>query len=449
MEIEMALSPPGEYIRTISVQKLFGEFNYDLGPTDAGSNARVLVLYGSNGTGKTTILKLVRDLLSSDFDSGCRTRIASTQFQSVRVGFVSGVSVEAVRKPGEISGGFRWIIRRPDHPVLELNVGSRAKNLSRLEEMDPNFRAAYEQMREFVGNLAPEINYLDDKRTFPSGSSEGRFATHRMPDGSFRKISIGPGSDATDPVDSVLGDIMHAVRREAFLRSNHGASNSQSIYTSLIERLAAGNWRASVESKKGLEALVSMLREVQRRSEVLSAYGLVAPLDHAEMEHALDSADTGSISIVSEVLTPYIESMTARFDALESLYTDIDAWVRNINDFLEPKRVRFKVGEDLQLLSKKSKNLDVETLSSGERHLMFMMGKAFLMRSSKGLMLIDEPEISLNVKWQRDLVRALVAAFGGSGVQLVIATHSLEIASLYLGNVMKLEEGQASEAAGE
>ncbi len=71
------------------------------------------------------------------------------------------------------------------------------------------------------------------------------------------------------------------------------------------------------------------------------------------------------------------------------------------------------------------------------------------MRSSKGLMLIDEPEISLNVKWQRDLVRALVAAFGGSGVQLVIATHSLEIASLYLGNVMKLEDGLLAEVDGE
>ena len=50
----------------------------------------------------------------------------------------------------------------------------------------------------------------------------------------------------------------------------------------------------------------------------------------------------------------------------------------------------------------------------------------------------DEPEISLNVKWQRRLVRALLDCIRGSRVQLVFATHSIELLAQHKTNVIKL-----------
>ena len=54
------------------------------------------------------------------------------------------------------------------------------------------------------------------------------------------------------------------------------------------------------------------------------------------------------------------------------------------------------------------------------------------------IFIIDEPEISLNVKWQRQLIHALLELTKGSQVQFILATHSMELLSQYMGHVIKL-----------
>jgi predicted ATPase len=50
-----------------------------------------------------------------------------------------------------------------------------------------------------------------------------------------------------------------------------------------------------------------------------------------------------------------------------------------------------------------------------------------LSRNESALFIIDEPEISLNAKWQRKLIPALLACVQTSNVQFILATHSVEI----------------------
>ena len=62
------------------------------------------------------------------------------------------------------------------------------------------------------------------------------------------------------------------------------------------------------------------------------------------------------------------------------------------------------------------------------------------MLDSNSLLLIDEPEISLNIKWQRMLMDTLSFFVGESHAQFIIATHSFEILSRHMDNVVKLED---------
>lgn len=63
-------------IKTISVEKLFGMYDYSLTvPSPTIDN--VFIIYGDNGTGKSTVLRLAFHLLTSEMGNYHRTYIAS------------------------------------------------------------------------------------------------------------------------------------------------------------------------------------------------------------------------------------------------------------------------------------------------------------------------------------------------------------------------------------
>ena len=64
------------------------------------------LLYGDNGTGKTTILNLAFHLLSSDLRRGHKTRIASVPFRNFTVTLDDQTTVFASRAPDHPTGPF-------------------------------------------------------------------------------------------------------------------------------------------------------------------------------------------------------------------------------------------------------------------------------------------------------------------------------------------------------
>ncbi len=61
---EQSISPA--IIKRIYIELLFGHYTYDLAyeRDESASTSRVLLLYGDNGTGKTTIAQLLFHMLS-------------------------------------------------------------------------------------------------------------------------------------------------------------------------------------------------------------------------------------------------------------------------------------------------------------------------------------------------------------------------------------------------
>ncbi|KHD09288.1 hypothetical protein PN36_34135 [Candidatus Thiomargarita nelsonii] len=77
-------------------------------------------------------------------------------------------------------------------------------------------------------------------------------------------------------------------------------------------------------------------------------------------------------------------------------------------------------------------------LSSGEKQLLLLFCNTLIARDKATIFIIDEPEISLNIKWQRQLIRTLLNFTKDSQVQFLFATHSIELLSQYRSNVVKL-----------
>jgi predicted ATPase len=72
--------------------------------------------------------------------------------------------------------------------------------------------------------------------------------------------------------------------------------------------------------------------------------------------------------------------------------------------------------------SERPQPLDV--LSSGERQLVVIFGHLAINReiNRAGVFVIDEPEVSLHVRWQEIFVESILEASPGN--QFILATHS-------------------------
>ena len=84
-------------------------------------------------------------------------------------------------------------------------------------------------------------------------------------------------------------------------------------------------------------------------------------------------------------------------------------------------------------------------IQKGERHLLLILTNAVLAKSDRILFFIDEPEISLNATWQRNLVNTLLALSKDSKSQFILASHSLPLISGYQDHVLRLEQTNESE----
>lgn len=73
------------------------------------------------------------------------------------------------------------------------------------------------------------------------------------------------------------------------------------------------------------------------------------------------------------------------------------------------------------------KPLGVNSLSSGEQHLLAVFTMLLFATSEGSLVLIDEPEISMHAAWKHSFLNDITEVAHISDMQIVIATHSSAI----------------------
>lgn len=77
-------------------------------------------------------------------------------------------------------------------------------------------------------------------------------------------------------------------------------------------------------------------------------------------------------------------------------------------------KLQFKLGEDLLESSKR--------LSAGEKQFLIVMLTVLLQRKEESILIMDEPEISMHLDWQRTLIDNIKVL--NPNCQIIIATHS-------------------------
>lgn len=117
-------------------------------------------------------------------------------------------------------------------------------------------------------------------------------------------------------------------------------------------------------------------------------------------------------------------------DNLDAVEYSIEQSMVPINRFLETISRLFSRGKklgltdnELQILLADGRVLPIAQLSSGEKHLIKILLSS--MTSGSNAILIDEPELSLHLDWQRLFVQTILSL--NPTCQLILASHSPEV----------------------
>ncbi len=129
----------------------------------------------------------------------------------------------------------------------------------------------------------------------------------------------------------------------------------------------------------------------------------------------------------AHVLELYLYDSLNKYSAFEDLTKKINLFLR----FLNSKELAFKkvvvhkeFGFCLNDIDTE-KNIELNSLSSGEQNQIIMLYNLIFLTSKNSVLLVDEPEISLHIAWQKEVLNNLERIMKVNGIpQAVIATHS-------------------------
>lgn len=109
--------------------------------------------------------------------------------------------------------------------------------------------------------------------------------------------------------------------------------------------------------------------------------------------------------------------------------TSIELFRELLNRRFLYKQVRIDKSQGLVFKTESGQQLPPTSLSTGEQHEVVILYQLLFLTQPDSLVLIDEPEISLHVAWQKPFLSDLARIAQLSKVDFLIATHSPQIIS--------------------
>ncbi len=434
-------------INRIYVKQLFGTYDYNLIPSDKAENAdRLLILYGDNGSGKTTILKVLFYLLSPERGEGHKTELTKIPFSRFEVDFTTGDHLWLQRPENKLTGGY----------TLGLKMAKRAEKTCEFHDSDDGAIPGTKETTAFLEKLSKlnlALYFLSDDRTLSLAGIEkyydGFSRREEMEEEiiyssdfptqiSRRRRQLSPEQRAQYLLISSIKRAEQWIQSQAVRGASHGESSVNTLYGDILSRIA--NLPLDIQSaqSKNIIILEKRIITLEKRSKTYAQYGLLPAFHGKDIIQILKTAADTHLTLLSSILTPYIESVEKKLDALEILQRQIDALVGLINSFYSKKKLTYEIHDGFKIISDDGKPILPQMLSSGERHLLLLFCNTIQALEKPSIFIIDEPEISLNIKWQRRLLSALRECAGSNPVQYLFATHSFEILAQCRNNAIKL-----------
>jgi len=381
-------------IKSVKIEKLFEIFDYDIEFAD-GEN--VLIITGPNGFGKTTILNILYSLFESewghDYDEDYPGYphpfedfldppfyfLEKLIFDKISISLSDNTTILVKKVLGKHSLSFTF---------YDTN--------GKLIDSPPTIKNGNYDFSDKEKDIANCINiYLIKEQRSQIKTITHNFHTDNDPE------YIEKAEDTIEFHSKKLREIS-----ADFLKQYH--NKSQSLDNSYPTRLISEKRKIT---KEEYDKRFTSLREKQNKLIKYGLYEKQATLEYSEED--------------AKALLVYLNDLEKKLYVFDELLAKLDLFT----EILNKRRFTFKIikvnsEKGFYFETSKGKNLKMNELSSGERHQVILLYELIFNTTPNTLVLIDEPEISLHITWQKEFVRDLHRIIELQNFQAMIATHA-------------------------
>ena len=448
-------------ITKISVKKLFGIFDHEI---PLNQESRITIIHGPNGVGKTALMRMVNGLLRREYEV-----FVELPFEKFSI----------VTKNGENCEEFRVVKKKSDHRNHDDNSDDELrtnypfevshyrsgklkegpKSPRRFREDDPRERRLISRTLQRVHGL----EYVGSNRWLDSGSGDvmsmqeavEKYDVHSLLGDkdeltelkSFRKLMTSRLIRA-ERLSVVRQDEIHSrdsrryrssdsirvptveelsdnIKERIEVTTERFAKKSNELDSTFPQRVIdEGKIRIDQDLRRELKKLDKYRNDLEELG-LLEEYGGSAGVD-ASRPSVTERADSAE-ALQKILLSTYVKDNRAKLDTFNEIFNQLSLLKSIINKRFEYKQLAIHRRKGFVITGHDKKPIGLTSLSSGEQHELVLLYQLLLQTAENSLIMIDEPELSLHVEWQRDFLDDLEDIIRARKFDVLIATHSPQI----------------------
>ena len=432
----------------IQVKNLFGNINYDI---DMTANNPIAIITAPNGRGKTTILNLVSFVLNPTYETF--TAIRTIPFDDFRC-VLSNSKIIGLRqmKNGDDSAvSPKTLALRPNRERIAMRARAYFDNtdfeFSILDDSNTKSQTIVysEALRDAFGMDPAE--YLDEsdedypyfrnknvslviclKYIWKMQSQSLEEAGCNIPVNFIKADRIQPiivpygrMRDYDEPHQESPLKMASDSISELIKNATEKYSEAVSQAKDRLPQMFLDGEGSELDSDEFMSGWSVYRKELTQFQEI----GLITPTEDFTRGKDITTVykDKGAF------LSTYLSAFKGTTSSLRDIYSRLNLFKQILDErnVITGKKVAF--GRDGISLHSGDRLIGLDTLSSGEKHDFIMFYNLIFNTSQNGLVLVDEPEISLHIEWQETYLDKLIAICKMNGLQAIVATHSPNIVS--------------------
>lgn len=464
----------------ISIKNLFGQYDHKI---QLKSEEGITIIYGLNGVGKTTLLKLTNEALGSEV-----TDLIKTPFDNLELTFDNGNIMEITKKAKLLEEKnseeqLSLALENKEFHIEELTnkneeskiyyylkngEGDIIEQFSRVLKPPRRFRAIeIDEKLPFLRRVVRGVwrdttdgqvysledveenfGHLIDPPNLPSWIENIHKAFHVHYIGANRLHGVGRILD--DYLDNLKGILTPVVllnsrelKREIETNLASFARVSQELERTFPNRLI----NRMITFKEDLvphgEEIIDRLRKLEERRTNLAKVSLLDSARDTTMNVPIEMSIEAGLDVhTRNVLELYIEDTEEKLQELDGMESRLNLFVNILNKRLSStkKRVFIDKEKGYCVTLPNGDEISLEKLSSGEQHEIVLLYDLLFRTTTGSLVLVDEPELSLHITWQQKFLEDVLEIAKLTGLKMLIATHSPDIISTRWDLTESLEE---------
>lgn len=447
-------------LKKLIVKKLHGAYDYSV-----DFNNDITFLYGTNGCGKTTVLNITEAIIT-----GMLFKLFEYKFETISLQYYgtkrdssSHTIVIAMEDRKTILVKYAGVEERIEFIRLDSDQrrSSDVEEISKpyfdkhpiLNEMRKSFNYVYLPLNRTM-NFRNSMNFFENDFNYYHYSRQYRYGLFRDFDDEF---SYANKDYNISQIELLVYNNYNRVNAEIrTIESNFRTqvlqslldvdtnANPEELVKSLIESHAFKITPAKINEVKN--QYISILRELTSNDVDIHNCETFFDLLKNDMKskEKMDVTSWFRFKEFSRIQKTILLAEKTR-KAKEKAMSKFQLFIDTMNSFISQtdEHKEFVISPDGKIGFKTKLSQDIispQHLSSGEKQLLiFFANLIFSVDNNRvGIFVVDEPELSLHLTWQRIFVEKTMLI--NPNMQLVFATHSPEFVGKYRDRMFKLEK---------